>query len=249
MIRSQSENAVLMASLSSISTRQREQPRESHHHIWPVVLSTGIGAVAIAAISYLLWPTWTSDGADGPTQLPISVGGTLFNVPTESIRIKMQRRSGPQERVDLNFTFSRHQAEAQAEGETDSAETTPDASSSGNVIFLSIAAHNGVLSPDERLRTIYPGYLAPMVSDAGDGLTVRPFRDNSPYATEDLFVASSPALAARCTRDGETPGTCLSDIRIGGADLTFRFPRSWLNNWHEVSDSMNQIVTLIHKPR
>ena len=54
---------------------------------------------------------------------------------------------------------------------------------------------------------------------------MRAFRDGSPYANEDLFSAGAPALNARCTRDGMTPGMCLSERRIDGADLTFRFPQ------------------------
>ncbi len=61
-----------------------------------------------------------------------------------------------------------------------------------------------------------------------DGLTTRAFRDNTPYGGEDLFTAASPQFSARCTRDTSTPGMCLSEQRIEGADLTFRFPRGWL---------------------
>ena len=58
-----------------------------------------------ALIAFLLWPTWGTDPARGPGRLPVSVGGTLFNVPTAAIRRKIQRHSGPQERVDLAFSF------------------------------------------------------------------------------------------------------------------------------------------------
>ena len=44
--------------------------------------------------------------ANGPARLPVSVGATLFNVPTAAVRRKIQRHSGPQERVDLSFTVS-----------------------------------------------------------------------------------------------------------------------------------------------
>ena len=68
-----------------------------------MIASGAIGALAIAVVSYLLWPTWTAGGASDPTRLPISIGGTVFNVPTASIRMKVQRRSGPQDRIDLDF--------------------------------------------------------------------------------------------------------------------------------------------------
>ena len=75
------------------------------------------------------------------------------------------------------------------------------------------------------------------------------FATASPYANEDLFVASAPGLSARCTRDGVTPGMCLSERRIDGADLTFRFPRSWLAQWRDVAEAMNRLTVQLHGPK
>ena len=69
-----------------------------------------------------------------------------------------------------------------------------------NRIFLSIAADGGVVTPTERVRTIYPRYVEAQ-AETQDGLTGRAFRDNSPYRGEDLFMADKPAFVARCTRD------------------------------------------------
>ena len=64
-----------------------------------------IGACAVGAVAYLLWPTWGIEKAGDPSRLPISIGNTLFNVPTQAIRVNVQKRTGPQERVDLNFAY------------------------------------------------------------------------------------------------------------------------------------------------
>ena len=77
---------------------------------------------------------------------------------------------------------------------------------------------------------------------------MRAFRDGTPYSGEDLFLADTPNLAARCTRDGATPGMCLSERRIDGADLTFRFPRSWLAQWRDVADAMDRLTVQLHGP-
>jgi hypothetical protein len=236
-----------MTLLSFASSRARPQQKRRGHFV-PVLLSVAIGAAAVAVISYLLWPTWTpADDAGDPSQLPISVGTTLFNVPTASVRMKVQRHSGPQERVDLGFTYPSLEA-----GEVIrhvSAETVEQAPQSIDMIFLSIAIHGETLAPEERARTIYPRYLEAGAPRTDDGLSVRPFRGDTPYASEDLFVATAPQLVARCTRDGETPGMCLSERRLGGADLTFRFPRSWLSDWRGVANAMDRIVTQIYKPQ
>jgi hypothetical protein len=238
---------VRMTLLSSASPRTRAKPRRRRGHVLPVVVATAIGAAAIAAVSYLLWPTWTADGPSDPSRLPISVGNTLFNVPTESVRMTVQRHSGPQERIDLSFAYP-----SLAAGDAPkhiSADAVDQAPQPIDVIFLSIAAHGGALAPEERARTIYPRYLDGGASRSDDGLDMRAFRDNTPYANEDLFVAIAPQLVARCTRDGETPGMCLSERRVEGADLTFRFPRSWLVDWRQVTDAMDRIVAQIYRPR
>ena len=118
-----------------------------------------------------------------------------------------------------------------------------------SAIFLSIAAHHDALSPDERTRTIYPRYLDQNAGSLQDGLSIRPFRDNTPYASEDLVYASSPQIIARCTRDAKTPGMCLAERRIEGADLTFRFPRAWLAQWRDVANAMDRIISQMRKAR
>ena len=77
----------------------------------------------------------------------------------------------------------------------------------------------------------------------------RAFRDGTPYGGEDLFQASSPGLNARCTRDAATPGMCLSERRIDGADLIFRFPRGWLAQWRDVAGAMDRLTARLRGPR
>ncbi len=213
-----------------------------------IVLGCAIASGAIGLVAYLLWPTWGPDPSSGPARLPVSIGATLFNVPTAAIRMKIQRHSGPQERIDLSFAFpSLEPPEAPKHVSADSVE---EAMQPIDRIFLSIAAHHDTLAPDARIRTIYPRYLE-QTSSIGrelgqDGLTIRAFRDGTPYSNEDLFLASAPNFSARCTRDASTPGMCLSDRRIDGADLSFRFPRSWLAQWRDVADAMERLTLQLH---
>jgi hypothetical protein len=218
-------------------------------HVVPIVLGSAIAAGAVALVAYLLWPTWGTNSTSAPERLPVSIGGTLFNVPTEAIRMKIQRHSGAQERIDLNFSFpSLAVPEAPKHLSTDSAD---DAIQPIDRIFLSIAAHHDEQAPDMRARTIYPRYLdqtsTPNRSTlAQDGLTVRAFRTGTPYGGEDLVSAATPSLTARCSRDAATPGMCLSERRIGGADLTFRFPRNWLAQWRDVAEAMDRLTLQLH---
>jgi hypothetical protein len=222
--------------------------RQRHRsHMIPIMVGCAVAAGAIALVAYLLWPTWEPDASSAPARLPVSIGATLFNVPTTAIRMKIQRHSGPQERVDLSFAFP--SLEPPDAPKHVSADTVEDAVQPIDRIFLSIAAHHDTLAPDTRVRTIYPRYLEPAPTPGEDGLTMRAFRDGTPYASEDLFIANMPNLNARCTRDAATPGMCLSERRIDGADLTFRFPRSWLAQWRGVANAMDWLTAQLHGPR
>jgi hypothetical protein len=239
-------DAPLMTLFSTVHHIARSSRRDPRSHMIPLLAGCAITAGAIALVAYLLWPTWDPDASSSPARLPVSVGATLFNVPTAAIRMKIQRHSGPQERVDLFFSFPSLEApEAQKHVSADTVEEVQPI----DRIFLSIAAHHDTLAPDTRVRTIYPRYLEQASTPGTDGLTMRAFRDGTPYSSEDLFLANTPSLSARCTRDAATPGMCLSERRIDGADLTFRFPRSWLAQWREVANAMDRLTGQLQGPK
>jgi hypothetical protein len=224
-------------------------PNGAHRrgHLIPILGAGVVATCAMALIAYLLWPTWASAPSEDPGRLPVSVGATLFNVPTHAFRMRVQKHSGPQERVDLSFPYPLLTA---PEGPKHiGAEPVDEAIQPIDRIFLSILAHEDAMAPDVRLQTIYPRYLDSASSSAQEGLTLRAFRDGSPYSGEDLFVADTPRLVARCSRDTTTPGMCLSERRIGGADLTFRFPRQWLTQWRDVAGAMDQLTAQLTSPK
>jgi hypothetical protein len=229
-----------MTFIASARTIARSTDKAWRAHLPPIALGGLIAAAALVLVAYLLWPTWDIETGGGPARLPISVGSTLFNVPSASIRMKIQRHTGPQERIDLFFSYPSLQPPEAPKRV--SAADVDDAMQPIDRIFLSIAAHHDALAPEDRLRTIFPRYLEQTQTVGEDGLTMRAFRDGSPYSGEDLFFASSPSMAARCSREAATPGMCLSERRIEGADLTFRFPRSWLAQWRDVADAMDRLT-------
>lgn len=233
--------------LLSAQTPPRRKRASRRGHRLALLLAGLFAAAAIGLVCYLLWPTWRPAAVSDPGRTPVSVGGTLFNVPPAAFRIKVQKQPGPQDRVDLSFDYPSLEPPTAPRHVT--AGTVQETPQPIDRIFVSIAAHQGALAPELRLRTIYPRYLGPAAAASPDGLTLRPFRDGSPYASEDLFVASGPDLAARCTRDGVTPGMCLSERRLDGADLTFRFPRQWLAQWRDLAAALDRLTARLHSPQ
>ena len=235
-----------MTLLSTAQHIARDTRKDPRGHMTLIMVAGTVTVGAITLVAYLLWPTWGTDPSSEPARLPVSIGATLFNVPTTAVRMKIQRHSGPQERVDLSFTYpSLEPPEAPKHISADTVEEKPQPI---DRIFLSISAHHDTLAPDTRVRTIYPRYLEQDSTPVDDGLAMRAFRDGSPYSNEDLFLANAPGLSARCTRDGTTPGMCLSERRVDGADLTFRFPRSWLGQWRDVAGAMERLTVQLHGP-
>jgi hypothetical protein len=236
-----------MTLFSSAQQLARGSRRHRRSHLIPILIGGAVTACAIALVAYLLWPTWGPGVSNNPDRLPVSVGATLFNVPTMAVRRKIQRHSGPQERVDLSFLFP--SLEAPEAPKHVSADTVEDAVQPIDRLFLSISAHHDTLAPETRVRTIYPRYFEQASSPAQDGLTMRAFKDGSPYGNEDLFSANAPNLNARCSRDAATPGMCLSERRVDGADLTFRFPRTWLAQWRDVANAMDRLTAQLQGPK
>ena len=215
-------------------------------YLLPIALGLTCALAAVTVITRLLWPTWASDTLSANPMIPISIGGTVFNVPTAAIRMKIQRQAGPQERVDLDFLFPSLTPPGPVKRV--SVNTINEASRPIDRLFLSIAVLDPAMAPETRISAIYPRYLDPPTIIPGDGLVMRRFHSDSPYGGEDFFSATDPAFNARCTRDAATPGMCLSERRVEGADLTYRFPRGWLVRWRDLAEAMERLTSHLRSP-
>ena len=148
---------------------------------------------------------------------------------------------GAQERLDLAFLWPSLQP-PDPSPQPAPTETTPPI----DRLFITIEPQAPGLPPSERVRTIYPRYLAETQFDGPDGLKVIPFKEGTPYQNEDLFFdpATQPGFVARCSRPGAagTPGMCLYERRIESADVTVRFPSEWLTGWRAVNDGIAKLI-------
>ncbi len=194
-----------------------------------------IAGLAVALMAYLMAPRWAEPQAavESPP-LPIVVAGVVFNVPSAAIRMAVQRRAGPQERIDLAYTWP-----ALAPPDLHAPEPSPR-------LFVTVETAQAPLPAAERLKSIYPRYIDEHPTADTRGLTTAPFADGTPYQGEDLIydAAVPERFLVRCTRPRAelTPATCLYERAIGAAAVTFRFPRAWLDDWHAVVDGIDRLV-------
>jgi hypothetical protein len=204
-------------------------------------------------VTFVLWPTWPGAAISLETPaIPTTVAGVLFDVPPAAIRNAVQRHAGPNDRIDLAFMWPSllpPPADAKAGEQARLADAGGTAPDPGARFFVTIAPLGPVLPPLERLRGIYPRYVEAEATAGADGLAILPFRKGSPYAGEDLvYLSGTPEqFFARCTRAvEEVPGTCINERAIDGAEMTFRFPRAWLEDWRNVSAGFDRLVAQMH---
>lgn len=210
----------------------------------PFAIFFGVTLLAATYVAYVLWPRWPGPpvAADAPS-LPIVIAGTTFNMPPAAIRVRVQRRPGTQERVDLVFLWP---SLTPPDAAADAATSAPAATAKTlDRVFVTIAGSEGTLAPLERMQTIYPRYLTNDPIPGPNGLVLLAFRNDTPYHGEDLlYPTETPErFLLRCSKGaGPTPGTCLYERRIGKADVTVRFPREWLEDWRSIASGVDRLI-------
>ncbi|HTZ03041.1 MAG TPA: hypothetical protein VMC05_11975 [Xanthobacteraceae bacterium] len=231
--------------------RNAARPKR-RHFLLPLAGLALVAAAAVVFVAYVLWPTWPdrSPAGDAP-DLPITVAGVLFDVPPAAIRAKVQRHPGDEDRIDLAFAWpSLKPPPADDKPDAKTPLTAANAAAAAaepenQRLFVTIAGRGNELPPLERLRTIYPRYAETQASAGPAGLAVLPFRPGTPYDGEDLvYVGDNPEqFFALCTRPGRTvPGTCIHERSLGSAEITFRFPRDWFGDWHDIAGGFDRLM-------
>lgn len=229
----------------------RARRRATNPLLLPVAVFGSLALIALTFIAYVLWPRWpgAAIAPDAPA-FPITVAGVAFNVPPAAVRVAVQRRPGPHERVDLVFLWpSLEPPDLSAKPALPVQGALPAPAPTFERLFMTIANAGDTLPPAERVRTIYPRYSAADPAPGPAGLLVLGFRDGTPYQGEDLIYDQATGFLVRCTRDaGPTPGTCLYEKRIETADVVARFPRDWLTDWRSVAGNIDALIARL-RPR
>ncbi|NVO16516.1 MAG: hypothetical protein HXX10_21015 [Rhodoplanes sp.] len=208
-----------------------------------------LGALAVTAGLWSLWSRWPATpalAAPEAPHVPVVVAGETFTVAPAAIRMAMQRRPGPQERVDLVYVWPDLTPPRPVEPGVSAPPTT-------DRVYVTLVPAAGALDPAERLRVIWLRYTRETLSPAPEGLALVEFRDGTPYQGEDLaWEENAPErFLARCERPAPSrpPATCLAERLLGGAVVTMRFPRDWLNDWRSVAAGFARLVAMVRPPK
>lgn len=237
-----------MPTLAHQQPRAARTRRKRNGHnplLAPLLVFAALGAMAAVYVGYVLWPRWPDAALalDTPA-LPIVVAGVAFNIEPAAIRMPVQRRPGTQDRVDLAYLWPSLKPPDPAVKATAGEPVDPN-----ERLFVTIQNGEITMPLMERVKNIYPRYLVAEPAAGPAGLTLRGFRDGSPYQGEEMvFESQTPEhFLARCSRKGVVnSGNCLLERRIGDADITIRFPRDWLSDWQSVARGIDQLMARLH---
>lgn len=226
--------------------RYRQPRRAKHSPLYgPVIALVAATLVAVGYVAYVLWPRWPAGqvSLDAPS-IPITIAGTVFSIEPAAIRISSQRKPGMLERIDLTYLWPSLSPPDPAVTATLGKPIDPN-----ERLFVTISGGEATLPATDRMKTIYPRYFAQQAEPGPTGLTLRAFRDGTPYQGEDLIYDPQDPdhFLTRCTRTGiGNAGSCLMERRIENVDLVFRFPREWLDKWEAVAQSVDKLVVRLH---
>ncbi|MBV9571566.1 MAG: hypothetical protein JO056_10040 [Alphaproteobacteria bacterium] len=213
-----------------------------------IVLGVTVLLSGLVLVYYLApRPTALIQGRASPTQatdpIQVSLDDLHFRIPANYIRQRGARRGGALREVPLFAAIPDFRGYSDAEAATflGNAADSP-------IIYILLHEEQTKLSETDRLRRIYLGYVKDARGQQSPfGLRQYIFKDNSGYRGEDLFVGrfGTGLVALRCERltaDLISPN-CLRDTRLAGhVYLSYRFKRSQLARWREISSGVEMLV-------
>ncbi|MEJ1969687.1 MAG: hypothetical protein WDN03_13785 [Rhizomicrobium sp.] len=179
----------------------------------------------------------------------LRVHGLKLWIPANYLRYESSRQGGARKELSLFAILPDLAGWSNGEAANFSG-NTPDSP----VVYLLIRDEEVNRPEADRLARIYMAYVTDPKGVPGPfGLTQYTFREDSGYRSEDLFVGQTPAgpMVLRCVRfSPEVPSpSCLRDMPIDRkVALSYRFKRAHLARWHEIADSIDNLIAAFRKP-
>jgi len=117
-----------------------------------------------------------------------------------------------------------------------------------NLIVMTVRPADPALAPADRTAKLYARFLESDTWSNPGGLVMRRFTKNSPYATEELYIAPPEGrqFAARCMRPAQPhdglPDTCIAETRVQNLDVSIRFSPDLLVDWDKLLRGVQGLV-------
>ena len=202
-------------------------------------------AVAVAAVALLAFGAarvfWPAPPVEPITA--IDLHGVTLRLRTPYLRPGSEGEKA-HDRVTLAAFFPDF---SPAGSDADIGAKTDLAARFAKTVTIDIAPADDDVAPDLRVSKLYLRFLDDKDLPAAGGLTVRAFKDDSPFAGDTLFYTppEGAEFAARCPNgkpDAVTPSTCASAFRVDGLDIGVRFPAPLIGEWSAIKSGALGLV-------
>ena len=211
-----------------------------------LALMVGIGGFAF----YL---ALTKQVRNSPGTVDVTIGSTKMRLRSAYMRFALGREGGHVNRLDIAATFP---ALEPAGTQRLAAPATPTSEPDKDIriLFLTITQADRSIDPADRPTSLYSRFLEADVWTHDAGLLMRRFKNGSPYAREDLYLAPPDGrlFAARCMRPSQPPDglpdTCLYDFRTQDLDVQVRFSPTLLGEWSGLAENTKKLVDKMIRP-
>ena len=201
-------------------------------------------SAAVAALLAVALVLWRADlGREttetSPEPIAVTIAGRTLQIPKNAIRFPAQRRTGPQERLDLALLPPTWTGRTAADAERF------DAPAEGSdVVWVTIRPAGETQDSAERLATVHARLFVdePLAAAPDLGLVGRRLAPKAGYTGEEVWFEPGAVrpFAVRCypLAPDAPPATCIGDVKIGPLLVEKRFSRAALGRWREIRDGL-----------
>lgn len=225
-----------------------EEVTERPAWFYPVLIGAAIVTASAIVLFMLIGPKDLTgnipSGTASTEPIDLVIGGLPMRIPKNYTPFPRDRSGGQLDRISLYAALPKFTPYMEAKDNVffDNAANNP-------VVHFELRAAAPPLTEAERKEAIY----MPHVDEGGGsegpaGLTRYAFKDDTPFAGEDLFVgkdAGGEAVVIRCSRrSGMVPSpNCWRDtVLANGLAMSYRFKRPYLQYWSGIDRGLKNLV-------
>lgn len=129
--------------------------------------------------------------------------------------------------------------------------TAPVGKARAPLVKVTVTPVEEGLDPQERPAKLYARFLTSDTLEGPGGLVLRRFEPDSPYDSEELFLAPPDGreFFARCPKAqlGAPGEGCLSIFRAGALEVELRYPPELLDHWDALYEGARSLLARMQR--
>lgn len=226
----------------------KEEVTERPAWFYPVLIGAAVVVASAIVLFMLIGPKDLMgnipSGTGSAEPVDLVIGGVPMRVPENYTQFPRDRAGGTIQKISLYAALPKFTPYTENKQHLffDNAANSP-------VVFFELRATPPPLSEAERKEAVYMQYVSEGGGGDGPGsLTRYEFKEESPFAGEDMFVGkdvNGEIAIIRCSRrSGMVPSpNCWRDTALpNGLALSYRFKRPYLQYWQGIDRGLRTLI-------